>query len=208
MEPNRILQGTLKTSKTPHRICNKKHKTREFLKTKSPWIPLRFFLHTSLFYVILNIAMKSNKDTTNPTITVNRKARYDYNLRDRYEAGVVLQGTEVKAIRAGRLNLTDSYAQVTDGEVFLIDAHIGPYEHGNIANHEPKRKRKLLLNRREITKLERSIRSKGMTIVPTRAYFSNGKVKLELAVAIGKRFYDKRDKIERDAATNEIRAYN
>ena len=152
--------------------------------------------------------MKSAKDSTNPTITINRKARYDYHLRDRYEAGVVLQGTEVKAIRVGRLNLTDSYAQVTGGEVFLIDAHIGPYEHGNIANHEPKRKRKLLLNRREITKLERSIRSKGMTIVPTRAYFSNGRVKLELAVAMGKQIHDKRDKIERKATANEIRAYN
>ena len=119
-----------------------------------------------------------------------------------------MQGTEVKAIRAGRLNLTDSYAQVADGEVFLIDAHIGPYEHGNIANHELKRKRKLLLHRREITKLERSLRSKGMTIVPTRAYFSNGKVKLELAVAMGKQLYDKRDKIEREATVSGIRAYN
>ena len=152
--------------------------------------------------------MKSAKDSTNPVITINRKARYDYHLRDRYEAGIVLQGTEVKAIRAGRLNLTDSYAQVSDGEVFLIDAHIGPYEHGNSANHEPKRKRKLLLHRREITKLERSIRSKGMTIVPTRAYFSNGKVKLELAVAMGKQLYDKRDKIERKAAANEVQAYH
>lgn len=152
--------------------------------------------------------MKDAKDSTNPTITINRKARYDYHLRDRYEAGVVLQGTEVKAIRSGRLNLTDSYAQITDGEVFLIDVHIGPYEHGNIANHEPKRKRKLLLHRREITKLERSIRSKGMTIVPTRAYFSNGKVKLEVAVAMGKQLYDKRDKIERKATANEIRAYS
>ena len=152
--------------------------------------------------------MKGAKDSTNPVITINRKARYDYHLRDRYEAGVVLQGTEVKAIRSGRLNLTDSYAQVSGGEVFLIDAHIGPYEHGNIANHEPKRKRKLLLHRREITKLERSIRSKGMTIVPTRAYFSNGKVKLELAVAMGKQLYDKRDKIEREGTANEIRAYH
>ena len=152
--------------------------------------------------------MKGAKDSTNPTITINRKARYDYHLRDRYEAGVVLQGTEVKAIRAGRLNLTDSHAQVAGGEVFLIDAHIGPYEHGNIANHEPKRKRKLLLNRREIIKLERSIRSKGMTIVPIRAYFSNGRVKLELAVAMGKQLHDKRDKIEREATANELRAYN
>ena len=152
--------------------------------------------------------MKGAKDSTTPVVTINRKARYDYHLRDRYEAGIVLQGAEVKSIRAGRLNLTDSYAQVTGGEVFLVDAHIGPYEHGNVANHEPKRRRKLLLHRREITKLERSIRSKGMTIVPTRAYFSNGKVKLELAVAMGKQLYDKRDKIEREATASEMRAYN
>jgi SsrA-binding protein len=152
--------------------------------------------------------MENAKNSTTPMITVNRKARYDYHLRDRYEAGVVLQGTEVKAIRAGRFNLTDSYAQITDGEAFLIDAHIGPYAHGNIENHEPKRKRKLLLHRREIIKLERSIRSKGMTIVPTRAYFSNSKVKLELAVAMGKQIYDKRDKIEREAAASELRSYN
>ena len=152
--------------------------------------------------------MKGAKDSTTPVVTINRKARYDYHLRDRYEAGIVLQGAEVKSIRAGRLNLTDSYAQVTGGEVFLVDAHIGPYEHGNVANHEPKRRRKLLLHRREITKLERSIRSKGMTIVPTRAYFSNGKVKLELAIAMGKQLYDKRDKIEREATASEMRAYN
>ena len=152
--------------------------------------------------------MKGAKDSTTPVITINRKARYDYHLRDRYEAGIVLQGTEVKSIRSGRLNLTDSYAQVTGGEVFLVDAHIGPYEHGNVANHEPKRRRKLLLHRREITKLERSIRSKGMTIVPTRAYFSKGKVKLELAVAMGKQLYDKRDKIKSEAAASEMRAYN
>lgn len=151
--------------------------------------------------------MQSAKKSATPMITVNRKARYDYHLRDRYEAGVVLQGTEVKAIRAGRLNLTDSYAQITDGEVFLMEAHIGPYEHGNVENHEAKRKRKLLLHRREIRKLERSIRSKGMTIVPTRAYFSNGRVKLEIAVALGKRLYDKRDKIDRETAAKEMRDY-
>ena len=149
-----------------------------------------------------------NKNSSqHPVITVNRKARHDYHLRDRYEAGIVLQGTEVKAIRAGKFNLTDSYAQINDGEIFLTDAHIGLYEHGNRANHEPKRKRKLLLHRREIIKLERSIRSKGMTIVPTRAYFSKGKVKLELAVAIGKRLYDKRDKIERETVARELRSY-
>lgn len=150
---------------------------------------------------------KQKKSTQSPVITVNRKARHDYHLQERYEAGIVLQGTEVKAIRAGQMNLMDSYAQISDGEIFLMAAHIGLYEQGNTANHEPKRKRKLLLHRREINKLERSIRSKGMTIVPTRAYFSNGKVKLELAVAVGKRLYDKRAQLEREEVAREMRAY-
>lgn len=153
--------------------------------------------------------MKNKKTTSqNPTITVNRKARHDYHLRDRYEAGIVLQGTEVKAIRNGQFNLTDSYAQVTEGEVFLIDAYIGLYDQGNRMNHEPKRTRKLLLHRSEIKKLERSVQSKGMTLVPTRAYFTGGKVKLELALAEGKRLYDKRDKIDREQANREIRSYS
>ena len=153
--------------------------------------------------------MKNKKTTSqNPTITVNRKARHDYHLRDRYEVGIVLQGTEVKAIRNGQFNLTDSYAQVSDGEVFLIDAYIGLYDQGNRMNHEPKRPRKLLLHRSEIKKLERSVQSKGMTLVPTRAYFTGGKVKLELAVAEGKRLYDKRDKIDREQANREIRSYS
>ena len=152
--------------------------------------------------------MKANKKSPqNPIITVNRKARHDYHLRDRYEAGIVLRGTEVKAIRNGQFNLTDSYAQITDGEVFLIDAFIGLYNQGNQMNHEPKRPRKLLLHRSEIKKLERSVQSKGMTLIPTRAYFSSGKVKLELAVAEGKRLYDKRDKIDREQANREIRSY-
>ncbi len=153
--------------------------------------------------------MKNNENSTqNRVITVNRKARYDYHLRDRYEAGIVLQGTEVKAIRGGHFNLTDSYAQITDGEVFLIDAYIGVYEQGNLANHEPKRTRKLLLHRSEINKLTRAVRSKGMTLIPTRAYFSNGRVKLELAIAQGKRLYDKRDKIENERTEREIRTYS
>lgn len=117
-------------------------------------------------------------------------------------------GTEVKAIRNGQFNLTDSYAQITDGEVFLIDAFIGLYDQGNRMNHEAKRPRKLLLHRNEIRKLTRAVQSKGMTLVPTRAYFSGSKVKLELAIAQGKRFYDKRDKIEREHANREIRAYS
>ncbi|MCE2402285.1 SsrA-binding protein SmpB [Candidatus Poribacteria bacterium] len=151
---------------------------------------------------------EDKKSPQNATITVNRKARHDYHLRDRYEAGIVLQGTEVKAIRNGQFNLTDSYAQITDGEVFLVDAFIGLYDQGNRMNHEPKRTRKLLLHRSEIKKLERLIQSKGMTLIPTRAYFNGGKVKLELAVAEGKRFYDKRDKIEREHANREIRTYS
>ncbi len=152
--------------------------------------------------------MKTVKKTTqNSVITVNRKARFDYHLQERYEVGIVLQGTEVKAIRAGQFNLTDSYARISEGEIFLIDAHIGLYKHGNRANHEPKRPRKLLLHRREIKKLDRSIRSKGTTLVPTRAYFSNGKVKVELAVAIGRRLYDKRDQLQNEAAAQQIREY-
>ncbi len=152
--------------------------------------------------------MKNKKKSPqNPIITVNRKARYDYHLRDRYEAGIVLQGTEVKAIRNGQFNLTDSYAQVTDGEVFLVDAFIGLYNQGNHMNHEPKRPRKLLLHRTEINKLERSVRNKGMTLIPTRAYFNSGKVKVEIAVAQGKREYDKRDKIDREQANREIRSF-
>ena len=153
--------------------------------------------------------MKDNKKSPqNATITINRKARYDYHLRDRYEVGIVLQGTEVKAIRNGQFNLTDSYAQIIDGEVFLIDAFIGLYDQGNRMNHEPKRTRKLLLHRSEIKKLERLTQSKGMTLIPTCAYFNGSKVKLELAVAEGKRFYDKRDKIEREHANREIRTYS
>jgi len=140
-------------------------------------------------------------------LSVNRKARHDYHLHDRYEAGLALQGTEVKSMRAGRFNLADSYARIQDGEVFLVDAHIGCYEQGNPENHEPKRQRKLLLHRREIRKIESKTRSAGMTIVPTQAYFSNGKVKLEIAVASGKRAYDKRDVIEKEEARRAIQSH-
>ncbi len=145
---------------------------------------------------------------TNPAklVTVNRKARRDYHLHDRYEAGLALRGTEVKSIRAGKLNLADSYARIQDGEIFLIDAHIGLYEQGT-GDQESKRRRKLLLRRQEINKIESKTRSAGMTIVPTKAYFSNGKVKLEIAVASGKREYDKRDIIEKEEARRAIRSH-
>ncbi len=152
--------------------------------------------------------MKAAKPTkTTGPVAQNKKARYDYHLMDRFEAGIVLQGTEVKAIRAGRMNLTDSYARVDEGEVFLMDAHIGPYEQGNRENHEPKRKRKLLLNRREIKRIDGRTRPTGMTIVPTKAYFSNGRVKVEIAVARGKHDYDKREDIQREVDQRAIQSY-
>ena len=152
--------------------------------------------------------MKDGKPVaTSGPIATNKKARYDYHLMDRFEAGMVLQGTEVKAIRAGRMNLTDSYARVEKGEVFLLEAHIGPYEQGSHENHEPKRKRKLLLNRREIKRIEGKTRPTGMTIVPTKAYFSNGKVKVEIAVARGKHDYDKREDMRREVDQRAIQSY-
>ena len=152
--------------------------------------------------------MKAAKSvTTTGPVARNKKARYDYHLMDRFEAGIVLQGTEVKAIRAGRLNLTDSYARVDDGEVFLIDAHIGPYEQGSRENHAPKRMRKLLLNRREIKRIEGKTQPTGMTIVPTKAYFSKGRVKVEIALARGKHDYDKREDMRREIDQRAIQSH-
>jgi SsrA-binding protein len=128
-------------------------------------------------------------------ITVNRKARHEFAILQVYEAGIVLQGTEVKALRAGKANLVDSYATVRDNEVWLISAHISEYSQGNINNHIPTRDRKLLMNRSEIRKLIGKVKEKGLTLVPLRLYFKNGKVKVELALAKGKKEYDKRETI-------------
>ncbi len=125
-------------------------------------------------------------------ITVNRKARHDYHILQSIEAGIVLVGTEVKSCRQNRANLTDSYAKIENGEVWLIDAHISQYNQGNRNNHDPYRKRKLLLNKKEIRKLDRAVKEKGVTLIPLRMYFSKGKVKVEIALAKGKRKYDKR----------------
>ena len=141
------------------------------------------------------------------TITVNRKARHEYHLQDRFEAGIVLQGTEVKSIRGGNFSLTDSYVRIQDGETYLIDAHIAAYTHGHRENHDPKRTRKLLLHRREIKKIADKTNSSGMTIVPTRAYFSNGVVKVEIAVARGKQDYDKREDLKKEADRRAIQSY-
>lgn len=133
-------------------------------------------------------------------ISDNRRARHDFHLLDRVEAGVVLTGTEVKALREGKTSLQQSYAEVRDGEAWLVGIHIAEYGQGNRANHDPDRPRKLLLHRREIDRLYGQIREKGFTLVPTRLYFKDGRVKVELAVARGKELHDKRrDIADRDA---------
>ena len=140
-------------------------------------------------------------------IAENRRARHDYELLDRYEAGLVLTGTEVKSLREGRVTLAQAYADVRDGEVWLVGADIAEYGHGNVANHEPARDRKLLLKRHEIATLHGKVREKGQTLVPTRLYFKDGKVKVELALARGKEKGDKRrDIAERDAKRQIERA--
>jgi SsrA-binding protein len=128
-------------------------------------------------------------------VTVNRKARHEYEILQVYEAGIVLQGTEVKALREGKANLVDSYGLLKENEVWLIGAHISEYTQGNINNHDPVRTRKLLLNRSEIRKLIGKVKEKGLTLVPLRIYFKNGKVKVEMALAKGKKVHDKRESI-------------
>ena len=136
---------------------------------------------------------------------INRIAAHNYFLLEKFETGVVLTGTEVKSIRAGRANLKDSYGLVKDGELWLLNAHIGPYEHGNIFNHAPLRTRKLLMHREEIRKLIGKTQPKGLTLIPTRLYFKNGKVKVELALAKGKQLWDKRETERRRTAEKEAR---
>jgi len=132
------------------------------------------------------------KDDKEKNITVNRKASHEYHFLQTFEAGIVLVGTEVKALREGKANLVDGYAKIENGEVWLVNAHISEYTQGNINNHDPRRERKLLLNRSEIRKLIGKTNEKGLTLIPLRLYFKNGKVKVELALAKGKKVYDKR----------------
>lgn len=138
----------------------------------------------------------------------NRKARHLYNIVETFESGIALQGTEVKSVRDARVNLKDSYARVENGELFLYNMHISPYTHGNRFNHEPLRPRKLLMHRREINRLGGYVQEKGLTLVPLSLYLRRGKVKVELALARGKRDYDKRQDIaERDAKREMERAF-
>lgn len=137
-------------------------------------------------------------------VTTNRKAFHDYHILDKIEAGIALVGTEVKSLRAGRINLKDSYAEVREDEMVLVGVHISPYEQGNRFNHEPERVRKLLLHKTEILRLGLKVREKGLTIVPLRVYFKNNRVKVELGLAKGKRAYDKRAAIAQREARREL----
>lgn len=137
-------------------------------------------------------------------IAQNRKARHDYLIEDTFEAGLMLVGTEVKSCRDGKVTLTDAYATVKDGEAWLLQAHIAPYSHGNRANHDPLRPRKLLLHRNEIEKLHAAVARDGRTLIPLRLYFKHGLAKAEIAVARGKRAYDKRQTVAKRDAQRQI----
>ena len=147
------------------------------------------------------------RQTGTKLVAENRRARHDYHLLDRYEAGLVLVGTEVKSLREGRANLARAYADVRDGEVWLVGAHIATYDQGNIANHDPDRDRKLLLHGKEIASLIGKVRERGQTLVPTKLYFKDGRAKVELALARGKDVRDKRRTVvEREARRDMERA--
>lgn len=143
------------------------------------------------------------KGNSGPARIQNRKASFDYELLDRYEAGLVLLGTEVKSLYQGRANLTDAYCEIRGGEVWLVQADIEPYDHATHFQHERRRDRKLLLHKREIRLLARRVQEKGLTLVPLAIYFKNGKAKLEIALARGKRQYDKRRQIAKDEERRE-----
>lgn len=137
-------------------------------------------------------------------ITVNRKARFDYLIEETVEAGIVLSGTEVKSLRGGMANLKDSFARIENGEIWLCQCHISPYEKGNRYNLDSRRKRKLLLHRSEIRRLMGKVQEKGLTLIPLRMYFKDGKAKVELALARGKKLFDKRESQARKDARRQI----
>jgi SsrA-binding protein len=149
---------------------------------------------------------KTAREDGSRLIAENRKARHDYHVVDTWEAGVALLGTEVKAIREGRVNLRDSFARVDKGEVWLLNVHISPYSHTGYAHHDERRQRKLLLHDYEIRKLAGRVAEKGLTLVPLEMYFKNGRVKVLLALAKGKQAHDKRETIRRREAERETRA--
>ncbi len=146
------------------------------------------------------------------TVVKNRRARHDYHILDSFEAGIELRGTEVKSLRNGQMTLKDSYVDIAQGELFLLGAHISPYEQGNIYNHDPERPRRLLMHKREILKLTPQVREKGHTLIPLKVYFTHGKAKVQIGLCKGKQTTDKRatlrereSKLEMDRAMKEVR---
>lgn len=147
------------------------------------------------------MASKStNQAERHKIAATNRKARFQYEILETFQAGIALQGTEVKSVREGKVNLGDSFGNIKNGELFLCDCHISPYSHGTYANHEPLRPRKLLMHKREIIRLFTKVQTKGLTLVPLKMYFENGRVKVDIALVRGKKLYDKRD----DMKTRDI----
>jgi len=137
-------------------------------------------------------------------VVQNRKARFDYEVLDTFEAGLVLRGTEVKSLRQGHMVLKDSYCDITGGQAYLVGAHISPYEQGNIYNHEPERRRKLLLHKREIERLDTIVSEKGLALVPLKVYFKNGKAKLAFGLCKGKKTFDKRETLKKRETEREM----
>jgi len=160
--------------------------------------------------MFLTMSKKKNQNRTPDTgphtpRIVNKKARFDYHLLEKLEAGIVLLGTEVKSLRAGRASLEEAYCRLRDGELYLVGCRIAEYDYGNIMNHEPTRPRKLLVHRRELRKLENKLNQKGLTIVPLRIYFTRGLAKVEIALARGKSHADKREKIKQRDQDREMK---
>jgi SsrA-binding protein len=137
-------------------------------------------------------------------ICQNKRARFDFSIEETYEAGIVLKGTEVKSLRQGKVNLKDSFARVSNGEIFLMSAHISPYTHGNQFNHDPDRPRKLLMHKREIKRLYGKSKEKGFSLIPTKLYFKDGRVKVEIGLGKGKRAYDKRELLKQRTVEREV----
>ena len=151
-------------------------------------------------------AEKSEREKAQRVVADNRKAFHDYHVLETWEAGLVLLGTEIKAIREGRVNLRDSYARVENGEVWLANVHISPYSHSGYSSHEERRQRKLLMHKHEINKLTGLVRERGLTLVPLQLYFKNGRLKASLALVKGKQAHDKRETIRRREVDRETRA--
>jgi SsrA-binding protein len=151
-----------------------------------------------------NEAGSMGEDDRIKVICKNRKARFNYSIEDTFEAGIALLGSEVKSLRQGKGNLTDAYGKIIDGELFLVDAHISPYNQANRENHEPRRRRKLLMHKREIRKLTGKVAERGFSLIPLQLYFRNGRIKVRLALAKGKRAYDKRESIRKKDQRREM----